>query len=73
MVVITELDARLLAGFAGAVEKIGGALPAIGRGALLFVEPRADNILMADDVGGIESLGQLLVDDFVADVEGRCG
>src|SRR5712664_314115 len=39
VIVIAELDAGFFAGFAGAIEKIGGALPSAGLDALLFVDP----------------------------------
>src|SRR5712692_7588344 len=55
MVVVTELDAGLFAGFAGAIEKSSGALPAIGFGALFFVNPRANDVAVADDLCGFES------------------
>src|SRR6267378_3615326 len=73
VIVIAELDAGFFAGFAGFVEEVGGALPAAGFGALLFVNPGANDIVVADDLGGFESFRPLFFDDVIADVAGRRG
>src|SRR5258708_30450861 len=73
MIVIAELDAGFFAGFAGAIEKIGGALPSAGLDALLFVDPGANDVAVADDFRGLQSLRPLFLDDVVAYVAGRRG
>src|SRR5260370_27384988 len=73
MIVVAELDAGLFAGFAGAIEEVSGAPPAAGLGALFFVNPRANDVVMADDFRGFESLRPLILDDVVAHVAGRRG
>src|SRR4029077_1094566 len=71
VIVVAELDASFGAGFAGFVEEFGGTLPAVGRHALFFVNPRANDVAMADDFGGFDSFWPLFFDDVVADVAGR--
>src|SRR5438552_16965476 len=71
VIVIAKLDASLLGGFAGFVKKIGGALPTAGFGALLFVNPGANNVAVADDFGGLESVRPLFFDEVVANVARR--
>src|SRR5882672_2120205 len=73
MIVVPELDARFLAGLTGAVEQIHGALPSAGLHALLFVNPRTDDVAVADDFRGFQSFRPLFFDDVVADVAGRGG
>jgi len=70
MIVVGELDAGFLAGFAGFVEEIHGALPAAGLDALFFVNPGADDVAVADDFRGLQSFRPLFFDDVVADVAG---
>src|SRR5882762_5288359 len=55
MIVVAELDPGFLAGFAGAVEEIHGALPSTGLDALLFVNPGADDVAVADNFRGLQS------------------
>src|SRR6266481_7282752 len=52
VIVIGELDAGILAGFAGFIEEIGGPTPAVRLLALLLVNPGANDVGVADDVGG---------------------
>src|SRR5260370_23054702 len=73
MIVVDELDAGLFAGFAGAIEEVSGARPATGLDALLFVNPRANDVVMADDFRGFESLRPLFLDGVVVHVAGRRG
>src|SRR5712664_1222346 len=73
MIVVGELDACFLAGFAGAIEEIDGALPSAGLHALLFVNPGADDVTVADDFRGLQSFRPLFFDDVVADVTGGGG
>jgi hypothetical protein len=70
VIVITELNAGFVAGFTGAVEEVRGALPAAGLGALLFVNPRADNVAVTDDLGVFEGFGPLFFNDIIANVSG---
>src|SRR6266850_8499836 len=55
MIVVGELDAGLLAGFAGFVEEIHGALPSAGLDALLFINPGTDHVTMAHDFRSLQS------------------
>src|SRR6266853_3878993 len=71
VIVVAELDAGFFAGFAGFIEKFGGALPSAGFGALFLVNPGADDVAVADDMGRFESFGPPLFDDIVAGVAGR--
>src|SRR6266446_1746219 len=73
VIVIAELDAGLGAGFARFIKKFSGALPAVRRRALLFVNPRTNDEAVADDFGGLESFRPIFLDDIVADVAGRRG
>ncbi len=73
MIVIAELDAGFLAGFAGTIEKIRRALPAAGLGALLLVYPRANDVAVADNLGGFEGLWPLFFEDVVTGVARRRG
>src|SRR5258708_1423095 len=73
VIVIAELDAGLGAGFACFIKEFGGALPAVWSGALLFVNPRTNDVAVADDFGGLESLRPVFLDNVVADVAGRRG
>src|SRR5260370_40535515 len=73
MIVVAELDAGLFAGFAGAIEEVSGAPPATGLGALFFVDPRANDVAVADDFRGFESLRPLFLDNVVVHVAGRRG
>src|SRR6267142_1941966 len=73
MIVVAELDADLFAGFAGAIEEIRGAFPAAWFDALFFVNPRANDVVVAYDFGGLQSLGPLFFDDVVANVARRRG
>src|SRR6266581_1511905 len=66
MIVIAELDASFLAGFAGAIEEIRRTLPAAGLGTLLLVYPRTNDVAVADNLGGFEGLRPLFFDDVVA-------
>src|SRR6266851_7830872 len=68
MIVVAELDAGFLAGFAGAIEKIRRALPAAGLGALLLVYPRTNDVGVADNLGGFEGFRPLFFEDVVARV-----
>src|SRR6267143_6197632 len=70
---VAELDAGFFAGFAGAIEKVRGAFPATGFYALFFVDPRANDVAMAYDFRGFESLRPLFFDDVVAHVARRRG
>src|SRR5437879_2846609 len=71
MIVIAELDAGLLAGFAGFIKEFGSALPAVRFFALLFINPRTNNVAVADDFRGLESLGPLFLDDVIIDMARR--
>src|SRR5467141_1257428 len=73
MIVVAELDADLFAGFAGAIEEIRGAFPAAWFDALFFVNPRANDVVVAYDFGGLQSLAPLFFDDVVANVARRRG
>src|SRR5947208_924855 len=55
VIVVAELDASLLAGFAGFIKKIRGALPTVRILALLFVNPGTNDVAVSDDLGGFES------------------
>ena len=70
---VAELDACLLAGFAGTIEQIRGALPALRFLALLLVNPRANDVAVADDFRGVQSFGPLFLDDVIAHVARRRG
>ena len=70
MIVVGELDAGLLAGFAGFVEEIHGALPSAGLDALLFINPGTDHVTMAHDFRGLQSFRPLFFDDVIADMAG---
>src|SRR6266576_3177928 len=70
---VAELDAGFFAGFAGAIEEVRGALPAAGFYALFFVDPRANDVAMADYFRGFKSCGPLFFDDVVARVARRRG
>src|SRR5579863_2884911 len=50
VIVIGELDASFLRLFAGFLEKVSGPFEAVGLGALLGVDPRADDEFVADGV-----------------------
>src|SRR6266478_5634732 len=65
VVVVGKLDAGFFGGFAGAVEERGGLLPAVGSGALRDVNPRADNVAVADDVRSLESFRPLFFHDII--------
>src|SRR2546430_7727664 len=52
VIVVAELDASLLAGFAGFIKKIRGALPTVRILALLFVNPGTNDVAVSDDLGG---------------------
>lgn len=71
VVVVGELDAGFLAGFAGFIEKISGTLPSAGLGALFFVNPGADQEFVAEGVRGIERLRPFFFDDHVIAMRGR--
>src|SRR5260370_37451795 len=73
MIVVAELDAGLFAGLAGAIEEVRGAPPSAGLDALFLVDPRANDVAVADDLRGFESLRPLFLDDVVAHVAGRRG
>ncbi len=73
MIVIGELDAGFLRLLTGFLEEIGGTLEAVGFGALLGVDPGADDEFVADGVRSFNLLGQFLFDDVVADVAGGGG
>src|SRR5260370_36657479 len=71
MVVIAELDAGFVAGFAGFVEEFGSALVTVGGGALRVVDPGADYVFVAEDVGGFDGLRHAVLNDVVGNVDGR--
>src|SRR5260370_26872728 len=73
MIVVAELDAGLFAGLAGAIEEVGGAPPATGLGALLFVDPGANDVAVADDFRGLQSFRPFFLDNVVGDVARRRG
>src|ERR1700737_2327814 len=73
VIVVGELDAGFLAGFAGGIEKIGGAFPSTGFGALFFVNPGANKKFVADGVSGVEGLRPFLFDGDVIAMGGRRG
>jgi len=73
VIVIAEPDADFLAGFTGFIKKISGALPASGLGALFFVNPGTNDVAVADNLCGFESLGPLFFDNVVTGVARRRG
>src|SRR6267378_3239058 len=73
VIVVAELDAGFLAGFAGFVEEFGSALPPTGFGALFLVNPGADDVAVANDLRGFESLRPLFFEDVVTGMAGRSG
>src|SRR6266436_4113079 len=73
VIVIAELDAGFLAGFAGFIEEFGGALPAAGFGALFFVNPGTNDVGLDDDLCGFEGLRPLFLDYVVAHMAGGGG
>src|SRR5438270_851627 len=73
VVVIAKLNASFLAFLAGFVKKLGGAFPSAGLSALLLVNPRTNDVAVADDFGGLESFRPLVFDSGIVDVGGRRG
>ena len=71
MIVICELNARFLALGAHFVESFRDTLEVVQRDALVCVNGRANNILMADRVRGVENRRQALFDLVEGDVSGR--
>src|SRR5216683_4229454 len=71
VIVIAELDAGLLAGFAGAIEELRGALPSAGLGALYFADPGANDVVLPDGVRDLQGLRPHHFDGGVIDVYGR--
>ena len=59
MIVIGELNSRLLARFPGAIKSFGRTLPAIGPLANIVVNVGIDEIFVADHMGRIEHAGEL--------------
>src|SRR2546430_10242599 len=70
VIVIAELDARLFAGFSCFIKKIGGALPTPGLGALLFVNPRTNDIPVPYDPGGLDAVFPMSLYTVAASVPG---
>src|SRR5713226_4819320 len=73
MIVVAELDAGLFASLAGAIEEVSGAPPATGLDALLFVDPGANDVAVADDLRGLQSFRPFFLANVVAHVAGRRG
>src|SRR6266568_4360745 len=73
MVVIGKLDARFLADLARAIEGFGSAFPAVRLFANLFVDPRANDVFLADRVRAIQNLGQGIAKTFEVRVGGDSG
>jgi len=71
VIVVAELETRLVAGFAGFVEQFSGALVAVGGSALRVINPGADDVLVADDVCGFYGLRNAMLYDVIGDVDGR--
>jgi hypothetical protein len=65
MIVVAELDASPVTGFANVIKEFRGALPAIGLVALRFFDIGADDVALADGLRGFESLRPFLFDDVV--------
>ena len=63
MIVIGELDARLLADFSSAVESFGGAMPAVLLFADFFRDPGTNDVTMPDDFGELDLSWQLFAED----------
>src|SRR5262249_20372774 len=70
VIVICELNPGFLTGFARAIEKIGRALPSIWFLPLLYVDPRAHDVLLPDHVRGFEGLGPLLLERLIRNMFG---
>ena len=70
VIVITELKSRRLCTLTGFVEQLGDLLEAF-RVSKLLVDPRADEIMMADYVGVIDDLVPFLSENRKANVRGR--
>jgi len=73
VIVISELNACFLCGFAAFVEEFGGLFPAIGGVALFRLDPGIDDEFMADDVGGVECFGLGFFESGVWNVTRRSG
>src|SRR5439155_27309977 len=71
VIVIAELHTSFLAGFAGFIKKISGALPTPGLSALLFVNPRTNDIAVTYDLGGLDRVVPMFLYEVVAHVAGR--
>ena len=68
MIVIGELHAGFLGLLAAFVEFLGSLLPDVGRLAKIFGNPRADDVLQADGLGGFDDRRKLLVEFVVLHV-----
>ena len=60
MVVVSELNMRLLADFTGSIERLSYMLPSIRLVSHFFVNPGNDDVSMADDLTRLDDLGPLL-------------